>query len=410
MSLNIQEIMRQATRLTQGGSLRDATEQIQRALKDAGLPGSGFMPQGAGMPAAPSFASFPSSPSSPSFPFAPTDAGTVIDGCVTEVNEPGPTSAPQPRTVEPGRAQAAEGATTEAFTSGSHSHAGRTLAYKLYVPPHAAGQRLPMLVLLHGCTQNPDDFAAGTGMNELAREQGFCVLYPAQAQDANPSKCWNWFKHNHQSRTGGEPAVIASLTQAVAKSHGIDADRIYVAGLSAGGAMAAILGETHPELFAGIGVHSGLPHGAARDMPGAFAVMKSGVGTGSAARANPRPARPVPTIVFHGDRDETVHPLNGQKVIDGALTAAQVHGSGVAAAPQVARTETGSQPGGRRYTRTVHQSAGGKVLAEHWVVHGAGHAWSGGRPQGSYTDASGPNASREMMRFFASHGRHSEKA
>jgi len=372
---SLKDLMRSATRLTQAGGLRQAAEQIQRALKEAGLVGpDSLRPAGFVAPA----------PADT----APPASGTVLDVDAVEVDA-APTSV-------------ADGQGGD-FIAGSHSHAGRSLGYKLYVPPGAEGKHLPMVVMLHGCTQDPDDFAAGTGVNELAREQGFYVLYPAQAADANPSRCWNWFKHNHQRRGSGEPAVIASLTQAVIQARGIDPDRVYVAGLSAGGAMAAILADAYPDIFAAAAVHSGLPQGAARDMTGAFTVMKTGIGMVPGPVAQARAASsvpPVPTIVFHGDRDDTVHPLNGENVIATALDAARAHAD-AGEAPHVTRVEHGAAPHGHSYTRTIHETPDGGVLAEHWLVHGAGHAWSGGRPAGSYTDAAGPDATREMLRFFA---------
>lgn len=272
------------------------------------------------------------------------------------------------------------------FIAGSHSEAGLTRDYKLYLPPGAAsGSARPLVVMLHGCSQNPDDFAAGTGMNELARAQGFAVLYPAQAQEANPARCWNWFKHNHQQAGRGEPAVLAGMTRAVMRRSNIDPQRVYVAGLSAGGAMAAILGDAYPELFAAVGVHSGLPTGAASDMQQAFAAMKNG---GPAVAPG---GRTPPTIVFHGDQDGTVHPVNGERAAQASAGAAR------------AETERGHSPQGRDYTRRVFRAADGQARAEHWLVHGAGHAWSGGRAAGSYTDPSGPDASAEMLRFFFAH-------
>jgi poly(hydroxyalkanoate) depolymerase family esterase len=225
-------------------------------------------------------------------------------------------------------------------------------------------------------------------MNEAARAQGCFVLYPAQSQQANPQRCWNWFKHSHQQRGRGEPALIAALTRDVIARHRIDPGRVYVAGLSAGGAMAAILGETYPELYAAVGVHSGLPAGAARDLPSALAAMRSG-----APAANTRPG--VPTIVFHGDADATVHPANGEHVITGS----------VGAAPGEPEVDRQRAEGGRGYTRRVHRSPQGEVLAEHWVVHGSGHAWSGGTRHGSYTDPTGPDATGQMLRFFLEHPR-----
>jgi poly(3-hydroxybutyrate) depolymerase len=215
------------------------------------------------------------------------------------------------------------------------------------------------------------------------------VLYPAQSQQANPQRCWNWFKHSHQQRGRGEPALLAGMTRDVMASHAVDADRVFVAGLSAGGAMAAILGDTYPDLFAAVGVHSGLAAGAASDLPSALSAMRSGGAEGAAAGG-----QRVPTIVFHGDADSTVHPRNGEQVA--AFSADS------AIAPDVHQHQ---QPGGRRSTRRVHRDAGGNVLAEHWVVHGAPHAWSGGSARGSYTDARGPDATAEMLRFFLEHPR-----
>ncbi|MBU4612304.1 PHB depolymerase family esterase [Achromobacter sp. GG226] len=272
------------------------------------------------------------------------------------------------------------------FVRGTFTQGGDARDYKLYVPEGAGDRPLPLIVMLHGCTQDPDDFAAGTRMNALAAEQGFVVLYPEQSTRMNPQRCWNWFKHTHQQRGRGEPALIAGMTQDVMARYGIDPDRVYVAGLSAGGAMAAILGDTYSELFAAVGVHSGLASGTATDLPSALAAMRSG-GAGSKAASG------VPTIVFHGDADATVHPANGQHVI-----AASVGDQATMSSDAVQTT------GGLRSTRRVYR-VDDHVVAEHWLVHGASHAWSGGSPQGSYTESRGPDATREMLRFFREHVR-----
>jgi poly(hydroxyalkanoate) depolymerase family esterase len=278
------------------------------------------------------------------------------------------------------------------FEERVYANAAGSRAYKLYVPSGYAGQALPLVVMLHGCTQSPDDFAAGTQMNELAEEHVFLVAYPAQTQAANMSKCWNWFSADDQKRDQGEPSLIAGITRQIISDFAVDETRVYIAGLSAGGAAAAIMGASYPDLYAAIGVHSGLACGAARDMPSAFAAMKQG---GAAAGTGARQGRSdsVPTIVFHGDRDTTVNAVNGDEVIEQARGA------------QTLRTDAtrGLSAGGMSYTCTIHTDASGRAMLEQWVLHGAGHAWSGGSADGSYTDPRGPNASREMMRFFLQH-------
>ncbi|KQO68952.1 esterase [Methylobacterium sp. Leaf87] len=274
------------------------------------------------------------------------------------------------------------------FETRRFTGAGGARDYKVYVPSGRTGETLPVIVMLHGCTQSPDDFAAGTRMNALAETQGFLVAYPAQPPSANAQKCWNWFNAGDQQREGGEPALIAGIARAVVAEFGGDATRVYVAGLSAGGAVAAIMAATYPDLFAAVGVHSGLACGAARDMPSAFAAMNGG---GAVQARGNGPA--VPTIVFHGDGDRTVHPVNGERVIAQA-TPAKALGTTVT---------NGTAPGGTRYTRTVRTDEAGRAVLEHWLLHGTGHAWSGGSPDGSYTDPRGPDASAEMVRFFLAH-------
>jgi poly(hydroxyalkanoate) depolymerase family esterase len=352
MNPEFQKLMRQATQLTQSGNLQAATAMIQAAL-------GGRQPQ----------AELPQLAANDSAPAPATGHDDVIDVVAREAGQAG------------GAARFIAG--TFATTSGKRD-------YKLFIPAGAGETPMPLVVMLHGCTQTPDDFAAGTAMNDVAQAQGCYVLYPAQSQQANPQRCWNWFKHSHQQRGRGEPALIAGMTKQVMAAHAIDADRVYVAGLSAGGAMAAILGDTYPELFAAIGVHSGLAAGAASDLPSAMAAMQ---GNGKGSRMPLASAR-RPTIVFHGDADSTVHPRNGEEVAAAS--------SDSAIAPDVHQ----QQPAGkRRSTRRVHRDGRGKVLAEHWVVHGAPHAWAGGNARGSYTDARGPDASTEMLRFFLEHPR-----
>lgn len=277
------------------------------------------------------------------------------------------------------------------FLARSYSNLAGTRPYKLYIPSsyRADGPALPLIVMLHGCTQSPDDFAAGTRMNTVAEEQSCLIVYPEQIQAANQSKCWNWFKTSDQLRDVGEPSLIAGITREIIDEYRVDPKRVFVAGLSAGGAAAAIMGATYPELYAGVGVHSGLACGAAHDLQSALRAMKQG---GAAKARHGRNPRSIPTIVFHGERDSTVNPRNSDQVLAGA---------GAAASRDVEiTTEKGVAAGGRAYSRTMHRTHDGKTVFEQWRVHGAGHAWSGGSPAGSYTDTHGPDASREMVRFF----------
>jgi len=335
----------EATRLTRAGRLVEATAAIQQLLRRQELRGPGN----------------------------DRPSGHTIDADFSRVEE-ARTGAKQPDT-QPGQ-----------FIGASFSNEAGTRAYKLYIPTRYAGEPLPLIMMLHGCTQTPDDFATGTRMNELAEERGWFVLYPAQTQRANRARCWNWFKHAHQRRGKGEPAILAGMTRQCMSSYAIDPRRVYVAGLSAGGAMAAVLGATYPDLYAAIGVHSGLAVGCAHDVQSAFAAMRGTPGRGAAGK---RASASVPVIVFHGDRDTTVHPRNGEQVIRDSVDAAAA-----------SSLEQGQVPGGHAYTRTVHRDSSGRAVLEHWLVHGAGHAWSGGSPSGSYTDPKGPDAARAMLRFF----------
>jgi poly(hydroxyalkanoate) depolymerase family esterase len=288
------------------------------------------------------------------------------------------------------------------FVSRLYSNAAGARAYKLYIPKTYAEKRMPLIVMLHGCTQNPDDFAAGTRMNELADKHAFLVAYPAQSANANASNCWNWFNESDQARDRGEPSLIAGITREVASSYRVDDQRIFVAGLSAGAAMAVILGATYPELFAAVGAHSGLPYGAAEDVPSAFAAMRGSSGPifrrrGLKSRTStPRvaPTRAPPTIVFHGDRDTTVHADNGSEIVEQAIAL------GGAQTGLEKSVELRVPSHGRECTITTYRDLMMRTCIEHWVLHGSGHAWSGGCPRGSYVDERGPDASAEMVRFF----------
>jgi len=272
------------------------------------------------------------------------------------------------------------------------------LRFKVYLPSGFTGAPLPLVVMLHGGTQGTDDFAAGTRMNAMAEREGFLVVYPEQSTRANSMKYWNWFEGDNQRRGGGEAAVIAGITADVMRQYSVDPGRVYVAGFSAGGAMAAVMAATYPDVYAAAGVHSGLAYGGAHDVASAFTAMRQGP-----ARDVRLSGAAIPLIVFHGDRDQTVDHVNGDRLVDQWRSAgAGGAGGAVRAAPSVHRAPV---PGGRSYTRSTYLDARGDSVMEQWVVHGAGHAWSGGGADSSYTDPLGPDASAEMARFFRDHRR-----
>ncbi len=350
--MKIHPSMIEATRLTRAGRLGEATALLRTML---GL--------GSGVEAA-------KRPSREPIVLTPTSA---------RLTGPAPTAKP-----------AGEGRSTSdgSFAAFVHADQHGRLGYKLYVPD-GVNDGSPLLVMLHGCTQSPDDFALGTRMNRLADEHGFLVAYPEQTQSANASRCWNWFKSRDQRRDQGEPALIAGVTREIISRHHVDTRRVYIAGLSAGGAAAAIMGEAYPDLYAAVGVHSGLACGAAGNLAGALIAMRQGGGS----RLAGRPTSPsVPTIIFHGDRDTVVDKINGDELVARASAGTRK--------PLRLEKETGRSDGGYQYSRTTMRDEEGRPHIEQWTVHGSGHAWSGGDPAGSYTDPIGPDASRIMVQFF----------
>jgi poly(hydroxyalkanoate) depolymerase family esterase len=286
------------------------------------------------------------------------------------------------------------------FVSRSFTCPSGTRGYKLYIPACARNRPRGLVMMLHGCQQDPDDFAAGTGMNSVAEAHGLMVAYPSQPASANAASCWNWFNPSDQVRDRGEPAIIAGITRTLISEFDINAGCVYVAGLSAGGAMAAVMGEAYPDLYDAIGIHSGLAYGAANDVMSAFSAMAGGSAMGGRALINPgtagaktktgdRTQPKLPMIVFQGSSDRTVHPSNADRIV-----AQATRGRSVGA--QHDRVVMN----GRTHTRTTIRETEGATILESWRIEGGGHAWSGGDPSGSFTDATGPDASTEMVRFF----------
>ena len=382
--------MAEATRLTRQGRLVEATALIQQTLASPAVtrraPDASCAEEGTG--------------SAPGWYSDPPPAPLAREG--TKLSEGRSGWIPRLRTL-PSRgasgphrrhqpAVPAVSRPAARFDAFSYTNAAGTRAYRLYIPAGHTGGPLPLVVMLHGGTQDAATFAAATGMNDLAEHQRFLVAYPEQAPSANAGRYWNWFDPGHQRRNGGEPSLIAGITGQVTGRYGADASRVYVAGFSAGGAMAAVMAAVYPDLYAAVGVHSGLAYAAAGDLASAFAAMRQGP---------PRPARPAvqprPLIVFHGDRDPTVAHANAAGLIN------QVLAAGSPGAAPTAVTTGGQVAGGHAYTRTCYQAPAGATLAERWTIHQGGHAWSGGVKHRSYTDPGGPNASAEFIRFFGEH-------
>jgi len=391
-----QDIVREATRLTRAGRLVEATALLQRTLRGETTPGPTFGTAGDIVLSKSepliidAKANIIEETDRPYFRARSTQPHMLRDELLHRTKGPSglrlrtkikraPPSTPD---IVP------EGAK---FIEGAYSNPGGSRAYKLFIPSRYQGQPLPLVVMLHGCTQSPDDFAAGTRMNFIAEEQTCFVVYPAQPREANRAKCWNWFRTADQQRGRGEPSLIAGITRQIIRDYSVDSKRVYVGGLSAGAAATAIMGATYQDLYAAIGIHSGLPCGAATDLPSAFVAMRQGDRSDDRVILGAGP--PVPTIVFHGDRDTTVHPNNGDHILEQFMRTTSTQ----------KKVHRGRVAGGHAYTCTIHTDASGRGIFEHWNIHGAGHAWSGGSPVGSYTDPRGPDATREMLRFFLEH-------
>jgi poly(hydroxyalkanoate) depolymerase family esterase len=388
-----QDIVREATRLTRVGRLVEATALLRRMLRGESVPeSSNGTTRATARLEPPTFdmkanvieeresQQTPQASPAPPRRKGPARFDSMKDFSGLDLRGPVRRAPPSTSDIAPDGGR---------FVERSFSNAAGSRTYKLFIPSRYQGLPLPLVIMLHGCTQSSDDFAAGTRMNFLAEERNCFVAYPEQTSRANQAKCWNWFRVGDQQRDKGEPSLIAGITRQIMRDYSVDPTRVYAGGLSAGGASAAIMGATHADLYAAVGVHSGLACGAASDLPSALVAMRQGGGYEAIGEARSQ----VPTIVFHGDRDTTVHPKNGDRVVEQSTKAKSP-------TTEVLR---GRVPHGHAYTRTVITDAGGRAISEHWNIRGAGHAWSGGSPAGSYTDPQGPDASREMLRFFLEH-------
>ena len=455
MKIEWNDSLGRATRLVNAGDLMAATALIQQTLGVAvGGDRAGWVPtapSGAPMGDVPTAADYlegefdrlstdpidptvTTDPADPTITTNPADPTDPTDR--TGRNDAPPTQVPPYRA---GQARPGPGGEAGRFIALSYRNTAGVRAYKLYVPAGGNDVARPLIVMLHGCTQGPDDFADGTGMNALADRHGFLVAYPEQPQSANSSRCWNWFNAADQHRDRGEPSLIAGIAADVGQRFAVDADRIHIVGFSAGAAMAAVVAAAYPDVFASAAIHSGVPLDVAHDVPSALAVMRTGpvsglsstnrgatlgtlansplAGYGVGARGRPAgqsPALRTPTIVFHGDRDTIVHPRNGEHIVTQWLSSGHdpdggdsvtTAGDPAADGTSTAITERGQAPGGRPFTRRILRGDRDRPLLEHWRVHGGTHAWSGGNAAGSHTDPKGPDASAEIVRFFAQNPR-----
>lgn len=380
MTENLSRGLAHATALTRAGKLHEATAEIQRLL-------SGQRSN--------------TQPSAADHDVLEGQFVRIDAGMEDKPTGPAPLQRPRTRLSETLRRIAAGGMPAKGspsardpsipegarFLSLSHNSAHGSIGYRLYIPANRTDAPMPLVVMLHGCTQTPEDFAIGTGMNRIAEEQGLLVAYPMQPSARNAQKCWNWFRPEDQRRGQGEPALIAGLALDIVRDHHADPSRVYVAGLSAGAAAAVIVAAQYPDVFSAAGVHSGLPAGSAKDVPSAFSAMRQG------GPAQPHQAI-VPVIVFHGSNDATVHPQNAKAVISQATDGMS---------DMTRETASSRSEGGRSVERTIHRTKDGKPMAELWEIDRAGHAWMGGDAAGSYVDPTGPDASRHMVEFFSHH-------
>jgi poly(hydroxyalkanoate) depolymerase family esterase len=279
--------------------------------------------------------------------------------------------------------------------------------YKLYVPAKQGDRPAPLVVMLHGCTQNPDVFAESTRMNAHADKGGFLVLYPAQKLSANPARCWNWFLPKNQARDSGEPAEIVGLVQQVAGEYPVDRKRVYVAGLSAGASMSAILAACYPDVFAAAAIHDGTMYKSATSFGEAQKVMVTGKApdpdrlASEAWSCGGKKSLAVPVMVWHGEGDNIVNRANGEFLVRQfvALNDLADDGKSNGSVKQAAKTESGRVEKGHDYS-VVSYELRGRPLVQYYKVDKMGHAWSGGKDDLIFSDGKGPDASGLMWNFF----------
>jgi poly(hydroxyalkanoate) depolymerase family esterase len=300
------------------------------------------------------------------------------------------------------------------WTSGKVKNPSGSLEYKLFVSSaYRKEKSVPLVVMLHGCTQKVEELAAISGINELADKNNFLVAYPEQSVAANPLKCWNWFDPKHQSRDAGEPSLIAAVIQDIRTSYNIDEKRMYVVGISAGGAMAVVMGTAYPELFAGLGVIAGTEYKAALNVQDGLTAMKQGgpdpnqqgLLAFQAIQKSPVGTKTrLPLIVFQGTKDPYLSPVNTDQLI---TQWAQTHDylddgkDNDSVSIRSAKEKKVDVPGGYSLTKSSYSDSQGHLLLEKWIVEGLGHAWPGSSVANPFADAKGPNATEEMWRFFS---------
>ena len=287
------------------------------------------------------------------------------------------------------------------FTEHTYKNDAGERQYWLYVPAsYNASKPAALIVMLHGCTQDGPDAARGTRLNEWAERDGFIVAYPQQSAAIQVQKCWSWFNPQHQSRGAGEPSIIAGITREVISKYNVDTSRVFIAGVSAGAAMAGLVAAAYPEMYAAAALHSGPEFRAASNVGEALQVMKKGgpdpMQQGLLAyQAMNQRAQIMPVILFQGAKDAVVMPVNGEQATRQWQTTNDHADDGNQ--NNSLKIESGR---GEGFSFTRASQKNGRVIIEYFLIDALGHAWSGGSSAGTYTDPKTLDATAEMIRFF----------